>query len=193
MARGPTWAPAAPRASETCSGWRPWTALAARAAAADLHPELGGHRALGSGSSVWNCSAMRSRSSPRRSAGSCPGSGRIEDAVGFDDRGQAMAVAAVVLALLAPGPGRLVLRFTLGERRRLALARPALLLQQLLQLGDASVPGGHRARPARPTSPPAQRSALPPPRCRFYHTAGSVVDAHSPRDRPAIQVPSSQC
>ena len=50
-----------------------------------------------------------------------------------------VAVAAMRVPALSPGPLRLLLRVALGERSRLALARTAGLLQQPLQLGDASV------------------------------------------------------
>jgi len=64
--------------------------------------------------------------------------GRIENLVRMHRHGP-MAMATVGLALLATRPSGLVDRFALRERRRLALRRTACLLQQLLQLGHASV------------------------------------------------------
>jgi hypothetical protein len=53
-----------------------------------------------------------------------------------------MAVATMQLALLPPRPGRLSVRFTLRERRRLAFPATPGLLQQRFQLSDPSVPRG---------------------------------------------------
>src|SRR5881275_892228 len=98
MARGPTWAAAAPSASEVCSGWRPCTRLPheRQRRTSTLNWVVIGR---GSGSSVWNCSAIRSSSVAPPQPGAFLGGGGAQDAVGLDGRRHAMAVLAVALAL----------------------------------------------------------------------------------------------
>jgi hypothetical protein len=58
-------------------------------------------------------------------------------------RGQPMTMTTMGLALLAARTGRLNIRITLRERRRLAFPATPGLLQQRLQLSDPTVPRRH--------------------------------------------------
>jgi hypothetical protein len=151
-------------------------------------------RGRASGSSVWYWSAHRSCSTSPPQCGQRSGRGRVEGPVGVG-RCHPVAVAAVGVALLASRLRRRVLRLALGERGRLALPRPAGLLQEPLQLNDAGVARCQRPRSAPPASTPARRSASPPPCCTVYSTARGQwwiltlrapgpVDKYTRRGRP---------
>src|SRR6185295_14972347 len=63
------------------------------------------------------------------------GQGRLVDFVDFGGR-LAMRLGAIIVARLATGLSRLILRFALGERRGLPLAGPAGFFEESRQFGD---------------------------------------------------------
>lgn len=154
IARGPSWDPAAPSASEICSGWRPCTLRphpyqAPTATSKRVRTVVGPRR---SSVPLLGRSQLHHLARPAPRAGGRQRSGQHPVRAAGGDR--AARLGPIVVTGLAPRTLRVRLADALGERRRLAFAAPGAVLRS--------------ASPTDRSAPPAPRPAFstcrsPPP------------------------------